>query len=80
MEVGHTEGSVYLNTLDTVFVRYFWGRHIGCGCACLITCWRSDAGKRIQNGGEVNVDADCCLEMGKLYIPSHALYPPELAC
>ena len=33
MEVGHTEGSVYLDTLDMVFVRYFWGRHIGCGCA-----------------------------------------------
>ena len=36
MEVGHTEGSVYLDTLDTVFVRNFWGRHIGCGCPCLI--------------------------------------------
>ena len=43
MEVGHTKGSVYLDALDTVFVRYFWARHIGCGCACLIHVGGNDA-------------------------------------
>ena len=55
--LAHTERSMYLNALDTVFVQYLWCRHIGrerSGCVSHVGLMHVTGIRNVWRGSEVN--------------------------